>query len=48
MTGVIHSKKAEKRLKTCKTCEDYDFRRERYGQRFLKSQAVLFIDFLIE
>jgi hypothetical protein len=32
MTGVSHEKKTEQKLKTC---EDYTFCRERYGQRFL-------------
>jgi len=50
MTGISHLKKAEQRLKTC---EDYNFCRKSYGQRFLGgegggSQDVLFIDFLTE
>jgi hypothetical protein len=45
MTEVHHLKKAKERLTKCK---HYTFCRERYGQLFLDSQGIFFINFLIK
>jgi hypothetical protein len=43
--GIRHLNKARQIVKTC---EDYTFCWERYGQRFWGSKGVLLIDFLTE